>query len=122
MSTQQITRLTRANLAQILRTLPQETPSWTDGSDRRVHPRRVSRGAIELKRVGDRNAPLLIADVCNISEGGLGVRSKSFFEPDSIQEITVYLPHATIAGKACVRYCAEVRGHHMTGLEFIFED
>ena len=116
----EVPKLTRDVIAEIVRQLPHEAPEHEGHNDPRRHPRYSSRGTVELRPVFSRQSESLTGNVMNISEGGLGMSSAHYFEPDSVVDIVVQLPHASFATKACVRYCKKIRGEYMTGLAFIF--
>lgn len=121
MTVGQVPRLTRDAIAEIVRQLPDAPPPPVGDDEHRRHPRWPSHGTIELRPMFSRQTESVTGAVRNISEGGLGMSSSHYFEPDSIVEIVVQLPHAVFSTKACVRYCKKVRDEHMTGLAFIFE-
>lgn len=116
----EVPKLTRDVIAEIVRQLPHDALGREGDDDPRRHPRYSSRGTVELRPVFSRQSESLTGNVMNISEGGLGMSSAHYFEPDSVVDIVVQLPHASFATKACVRYCKKIRGEYMTGLAFIF--
>ncbi len=120
MITGEVTPLTRDTVAQIIRELPQEQPPPHDGSENREHPRWPSHGTVEIRPLHSLQPKTRSGTVRNICEGGLGMSSEHYFEPDSVQEIIVHLLHATFSSKASVRYCKKVRGEYVTGLAFMF--
>jgi hypothetical protein len=124
MSTQEIVKLTRHGITEIVRTLPQPEPQMEphDGPEQREHPRWTSPGIVELRVLFSQHTGHRLGNVCNISEGGLGMSSEHYFEPDSVYEIVVHLPHVSFHTKAGVRYCKKVRGEFMTGLAFMIEE
>lgn len=121
MNTGEVTRLTRQEIAQLVSQLPQDQPQAQEEPENRQHPRWPSHGTVELRPLHGRRISSKSGIVRNISEGGLGMSSEHYFEPDSIQEIVVHLAGATFSTKASVRYCKKVRGEYMTGLAFILE-
>lgn len=121
MTTGEITRLTREYIAEIIRQLPHHEPQPHDGPEQREHPRLPSPGTVELRPLFSRQGSAKTGIVRNLCEGGLGMSSTHYFEPGSVQEIVVHLPHATFWTKASVCYCKKIRDEFMTGLTFMFE-
>jgi len=123
MPTQEIVKLTHQGIAEIIRTLPQNEPEQPyDGPEQRQHPRWTSAGSVEVRVLFAQSNEPRIGTVLNISEGGLGMCSEHYFEPDSVQQIVIHLPHISFHTNASVRYCKKVRGEFMTGMAFMIAE
>ncbi|MDM8008033.1 MAG: PilZ domain-containing protein [Phycisphaerae bacterium] len=116
----EVPKLTRGAISEIVQQIPHDSPAHAGPDDQRRHSRLSFHGTVEVRPMFSRQTEGVTGDVRNISEGGLGMSSAHYFEPDSVVEIIVQLPHASFSTKACVRYCKKVRGEYMTGLAFIF--
>ena len=64
---------------------------------------------------------LVFGTCCNVSAGGLGVRTDEAVPGGVTVPIAIHLPQATYHGKASVRHCTATRSGFYVGLEFVFE-
>jgi hypothetical protein len=122
MQTEEIVKLTRKRIAAIVKAR-QESGKLTDslpGPERRHHPRWPFKGAVELWPDGTGARSQLHGTCLNISETGVGLSCDKHLQPGDIMEVAVHLPEMSLCGRAAVRYCAQVRGQYMVGLEFLF--
>ena len=61
---------------------------------------------------------LVIGTCCNLSGGGLGIRTDEPLPVGVTAPIAIHLPQATYQGKAIVRHCTEKGKGYYAGLEF----
>ena len=117
----EIVKLTPEAIAKLLRT--REAPDAEyDGAERRDAPRWPFPGAIELRPADADGGTQWFGTCRNVSETGLGMTCDQYLDPGDRLDIAVHLPEASFYGQAIVRYCKEVRGQFMAGLEFLFDD
>ena len=119
-STEITVKLTRKGIAGLLETQAQPEPGDHDGPERRRSPRGQCTGTVEIYPTDGKEHPPGSASVRNVSEIGLGMSADRYFEPGLAVAIVLHLAKASFHGRAVVRYCQQVRGEYMTGVEFIF--
>jgi hypothetical protein len=123
MRTEEIVRLTRNRIVGIINArqdaaaipLPDHS-----GPERRRYTRWPFKGAVEIWPDGGDGREVKHATCLNISETGMGLSSDEHITPGQVVEVAIHLPEMTLCGRATVRYCAEIRGQFMVGMEFIF--
>lgn len=122
MQTQEIVKLTQKRIADIVKAR-QESGKLSDELphvERRKHPRWPFKGAVELWPEGVDGRSLTHATCLNLSETGMGLSCDEHLNPGQPMEVAIHLPEMTLCGRAVVRYCAEIRGQFMVGMEFLF--
>lgn len=124
MRTEEIVRLTRHRLTGIIKQRQDSAalplPEGHDGPERRRYARWPFKGAVEVWPDGGDGSQVKHATCLNLSETGMGLSSDEHIAPGEVVEVALHLPEMTLCGRAAVRYCAEVRGQFMVGMEFIF--
>ncbi|MHC4445402.1 MAG: PilZ domain-containing protein [Planctomycetota bacterium] len=115
-------KLTHKGLAELVQQLKQDTPSDYAGIEQRKYPRKPVVGHVEFWPANGNWQQPLIGECCDISEGGLGMSTDHYLEPQVLVGIAVYLDMACFHGLAIIRYCQKVRDSFMVGMEFVFED
>ena len=88
--------------------------------ERRRAPRWPFPGTVELHATDGTNAQWF-ATCRDVSETGLGMCGEHYFYPDTVVDIAIHLPEATLYGPAVVRYCQKTPSGFMTGIEFSFD-
>ena len=122
MQTDEIVKLTRKRVADILkdRRESEKLPESAPGQERRHHPRWPFKGAVELWPAGADGRSQMHGTCLNLSETGVGVSCDTHLQPGEVMELAIHLAEVTLCGRAVIRYCADVRGQFMIGLEFLF--
>ena len=122
MQTQEIVKLTRKRIAEIVKARQDagKLPTEQSHVERRKSARWPFKGAIELWPDGADGRSLTHGTCLNISETGMGLSCDEHLNPSQIMEVAIHLPEMTLCGRATVHYCAEVRGQYMIGMEFVF--
>ena len=124
MISSEIVKLTRANIARLLRS--HESPEGGFlGHERRRSLRWPFPGTVELRPVGGREDDVSFGSCRDVSATGVGITAEGYFEPGTCLEISMHLPEASFYGQATVRYCEEIEAAeddpYAMGLEFQFE-
>ena len=89
---------------------------------KRAMPRWPFPGATQLWMSDEPGAERLIfGTCCNISEGGLGVRTEEPLPVGVTLPIAIHLPQASYHGEATVRHCTEKKTGYFVGMEFHFD-
>jgi hypothetical protein len=122
MSTREIICLSREEFAALVRGLETAPSLEHGGPERRRAVRHASVGTVETANDGPDDEGPHAGFICNINEGGLGMRCDGYWEPGTDGHVVIHLPQASIQMRVRVRYCERVRGQFMTGLEFLFDD
>ncbi len=120
MQSGEIVKLTRKRIASILKGRRSAEPLAENhsGTERRRAPRWPFNGAVEIWPEGSGNRSTVHGACLNISETGLGLKCEQQLTVGESMEVAVHLSEMTVCGRAVVRYCAEVRGEYMVGMEF----
>ena len=123
MPTDEIVRLTRKQVSQLIRRRMQAAGHEFDGEEQRRAPRWPFPGTVELRHAEGSDPNQWFATCRDISEGGMGMKTDVYFAPDTLLDISVHLPEMTLYGPAKVKYCREIEpSEYMMGVEFIFAD
>ncbi|MGQ9648821.1 MAG: PilZ domain-containing protein [Phycisphaerae bacterium] len=124
MPTGEIVKLTRKQIARLIRKRMETAGHRYDGTEQRRAPRWPFPGTVELRYSTGDNALQCFAVCRDISEGGMGVKTDTYLPPDTLLDISVHLPEQTFYGQAKVRYCKEVDGEaeYLMGIQFVFDD
>ena len=117
----EIIKLTRQSLGDLLEGRRREGQAYA-GPERRRYPRWPFPGTVELWPADGDGRQRWLGTCRDINEHGLGMGCEVAFEPGTLIEIALHLPEATFCGHATARYCVEVRGEYMIGLEFQFPE
>ena len=122
MQTQEIVKLTRKRIAEIVKARQDagKLPTEQAHVERRKVARWPFKGAVELWPDGADGRSLTHGTCLNISETGMGLSCDEHLNSGQIMEVAVHLPEMTLCGRAIVHYCAEVRSQYMIGMEFVF--
>ena len=87
----------------------------------RTVPRWPFPGAVQLWASDEPEAERLIfGTCCNISEGGLGVRTDEPLPVGATLPFAIHLPQASYHGEATVRHCTKKKTGYFVGMEFDF--
>jgi PilZ domain len=119
MNTDEIIQLTRESIRDLVYSRQAEVDSLP-GHTRRRTPRWPFPGTVGIHPTDGTNGQWF-ATCRDISETGLGMCGEHYFYPDTIVEIAIHLPEATLYGRAVVRYCQQTPSGYMTGVEFTFD-
>ncbi|HPD30693.1 MAG TPA: PilZ domain-containing protein [Phycisphaerae bacterium] len=124
MPTGEIVKLTRKQIARLIRKRMETAGQRYDGAELRRAPRWPFPGTVELRYATGDNNQQWFAVCRDISEGGMGVKTDTYFPPDALLDISVHLPEQTFYGQAKVRYCKEMDGEaeYLMGIQFVFDD
>ena len=117
----EILKLTRQGITEVLAAKQDQAEPFM-GDERRLAPRWPFPGTIELRPADGDGREQWFGTVRNVSETGLGASGDHYFELGTVLEIAFHLPEASFYGKGTVRYCKQVRGEFMLGLEFLFDE
>jgi hypothetical protein len=120
MNTDEIIQLTKESIRDLVRAR-QGLGEPFAGHDRRRAPRWPFPGTVELHAT-DGTTGQWFATCRDISETGLGMCGEHYFYPETIVEIAIHVPEATLFGRAVVRYCQQTPSGFMTGIEFTFDN
>jgi len=124
MKTNEIVKLTREAIAELLRS--REAPdNQFQGAERRRAPRWPFPGTVELRRPDENDPALWFATCRDVGATGVGMTTDHYFKPGTRLDVALHLPEASFYGKATVRYCVEVedetQDQYAMGLEFDFD-
>ena len=124
MATDEIVKLTRKHVSSLIRKRMEDAGHKYDGREKRRMPRWPFPGTVELRRADGSDPSQWFASCRDISEGGMGMKTDTYFAPGTLLEISVHLPEQTFYGQATVRYCKELdtESEYLLGVQFIFED
>ncbi len=124
MATDEIVRLTRKQVSRLIHKRMQEAGHKFEGREKRRMPRWPFPGTVELRRADGTDPNQWFASCRDISEGGMGMKTDTYFAPDTVLDISVHLPEQTFYGQAAVRYCRELdsESEYLLGVQFIFEE
>lgn len=120
MTTNQAVKLTRDLIAHML-TQRDQQPGAYEGPERRQFPRWPVTGRVEMRPAGPHRNEHWVGDCHDISEGGLGLSCPHYVEPETLVDIVLELAGTSACARAVVRYCQQVRGRYMIGIEFNFD-
>ncbi len=122
--TEEIVRLTRKQVTRLIRKRMEAAGQKYDGTEKRRVPRWPFPGTVELRHPDGGDPNQWFAACRDISDGGMGMKTDTYFEPETILDISVHLPEQTFYGRAKVRYCREIDGkpEYLMGVQFIFDD
>ncbi len=125
MLTNDIVKLTRDRIAELVRSREAPESDYT-GNERRRAPRWPFPGAIGLRPADGGGDETWFGTCRDVSITGVGITCERYFEPGTALEIALHLPEATFCGKAVVRYCVELEAdtedEYAMGLEFDFDE
>jgi hypothetical protein len=147
METQEIVKLTRETVAELVKLRGQcneaavfkgtdrrrsegRDHQYPKGSDRRrsdASGRRRSParwpfpGMIELTPVGDDGGKPWFATCTDLNLGGLGLMADRSLSVGTVVEFACHLPEKTIFGRATIRHCTKTPKGYKVGIEFIFD-
>jgi len=122
MPTDEIVKLTRKQITRLLRKRQQAAGDYL-GSERRRAPRWPFPGTVELRHTDPSEPGLWFASCRDISEGGMGMKTDTEFDPGTVLDISVHLPEISFYGQAKVRYCKEIEAsEYVIGVQFLFDD
>jgi len=123
MRTEEITKLSREVIAELVRVREQsEEAPLVEADERRRHPRWPFPGAIELWPTGSDGAPRWFASCGNLSYTGIGMLTDRPLEPGMEVELACHFPEITVYGSATIRHCTPARKGYIVGAEFKFDD
>ncbi len=118
-TTDEIIKLTPKAINQLIRSRHADSEPHP-GHERRRAPRWPFPGTVEIHPADGHQEPCF-ATCRNISETGLGMSSDRYFELETVLDIAIHLPEATLCGRGVVRYCQQTPSGFMTGIEFMFQ-
>ena len=122
MSTEEIVKLTREGVQDLIRNQSEPSDDY-DGTNRRRQPRWPFPGTVELWPDGGDGSRQWFGTCRDLSEGGLGFNCDAYFEPGTPLEIAFHLPAASFYGKATVRHSLESPDDdYIVGVQFNYED
>lgn len=114
-------KLTHESISALVEQFKEDASGVYPVTEQRKYRRKIVAGVVEFWPAdGDWQQPLF-GECCDISEGGLGMRSEYYLEPNALVGFAVHLDMASFHGLATVRYCQKVRDKFTAGLEFVFE-
>src|SRR5262249_14927464 len=116
MNTDEIVKLTQQTVQDLIRSRLQGVEACP-GHEGRKSPRWPFPGTVEIQSV-DGSPGQWFGPCRNISETGLGMSCDQAFEQESVLEIAIHLPEATLYGNGIVRYSQQTPAGFMTGIEF----
>jgi hypothetical protein len=119
MKTEEIVRLTRRTVADLVRARHGDVEPFL-GHERRRSPRWPFPGTVELHPT-DGTTDQWFATCRNVSETGLGMCCDRFFDVGTVLEIAIHVPERTLYGRGIVGYCQKTPAGFMTGIEFDFD-
>jgi hypothetical protein len=124
MPTDEIVKLTRKQVTRLVRRRMEAAGQKYEGDERRRAPRWPFPGTVELRLADPSNPSQWFATCRDISEGGMGMKTDTYFASGTVLDISVHLPEQTFYGQATVRYCREldVESEYIMGVQFVFED
>lgn len=124
MPTEEIVKLTRKQMARLIRMRTEAAGQEYDGTEQRRAKRWPFPGTVELRYSTGDNPNQWFATCRDISEGGMGMKTDTYFAPQTLLDIAVHLPEQTFYGQATVCYCKQVEGEseYLLGVQFIFDD
>jgi hypothetical protein len=113
----------RQEIERLVRRLePARQDGEYNGPELRSHPRRSPAGTVGFSRVTPLGTRRHEAELLNLNEDGLGMRSDVPLQAESILAVTLCVGGRSLEAAAQVRYCHLVRGRYMIGLEFLFAE
>lgn len=118
----EIVKLTREQVAALLRSREEEKAEPFLGKERRHVPRWPFPGAVELRPAGGDGTQQWFATCRDLSDIGMGMWGDCHLEPGTPVEIAFHLPEASFYGNATVRYCEEAQDQYLIGVEFDFSE
>jgi hypothetical protein len=123
MPTDEIVKLNRRQIERLLRKRQAAAGKDFPGSERRRAPRWAFPGTVEIRHLDPTDGGHWFAACRDISEGGMGMKSDTYFEPGTVLDISVHLPEISFYGQATVRYCKEIESsEYIMGVQFVFDD
>ena len=120
MNTDEIAELTEQSVRDLIRVRTEGSEPFP-GHERRRAARWPFPGTVEIQSA-DGEPGQWFATCRNISETGLGMACDRGFDQNSLLEIAIHLPEATLYGRAIVRYCQGTPAGFMTGIEFLYPE
>lgn len=124
MPTDEIVKLTRKQVARLIRRRMEAAGQKYEGTEKRRAPRWPFPGTVELRNADGQAPQQWFASCRDISEGGMGMKTDTYFAPGTVLDISVHLPEQTFYGQATVRYCKELEteNEYIMGVQFVFDE
>jgi hypothetical protein len=122
MQTDEIVKLTRKELHNLIVSQGEAERYKFTGRDRRMNPRCMFPAMVEVWPANGDGTEHWLGICQNLSMNGLGMVCDCSFEPDTAIEISVHLFEASIYGKAFVRHCTKTPRGYLIGVEFNFDE
>ena len=122
MQTEEIVKLTRKELHNLIVSQNLAEGKGLSGKERRTKPRCMFPAMVEIWPMNGDGSEHWLGICQNLSMNGLGIICDYGFEPDTEIEISIHLFEASVYGKATVRHCTEIPQGYLVGVEFNFDE
>ena len=123
METNEIMKLTRKGITDLLALQHASPEEDYSGEDRRQWPRWPSPGTVELWPIDENGAEQWFGTLRNVNETGLGCTTDEPFEPGTPLQVAFHLPEASFYGKGTVCHCTLTpQEQYIVGVQFDFEE
>ncbi|HSW44219.1 MAG TPA: PilZ domain-containing protein [Phycisphaerae bacterium] len=123
MQTEQIVRITRRRVADLVKSRERsEDAVLFTGDEKRRNRRWPFPGAAELSLADGDGRKRWFATCGNLSFGGLGIITDRHFSPGTVLDISCHLPELTMVGRVTVLHCRPAGKGFLTGVRFDFDE